>query len=99
VFWEERGLGEFGGKVLVGDQLGLLAQAPRLWLQFWSQPRCRAICGLIPVRKSRKEMSSGVCDKGALLVVVVDAGLVNMAVPPSTPGTKRRSSQKCVLPG
>jgi len=80
VFWEERGLGEFGGKVLVGDQLGLLAQAPRLWLQFWSQPRCRAICGLIPVRKSRKETSLAVCDKGALLVVVVGVDFVNMTV-------------------
>ena len=65
VFWEERGLGEFGGKVLVGDQLGLLAQAPRLWLQFWSQPRCRAICGLIPVRKSGKQMCLAGRDKGA----------------------------------
>ena len=66
------------GKGFVRDQLGVIAQMARLRLCLWLQPRCRAICGFIPVRKSRKEMSLGLYDKRAL--VVVGAGLVSMTV-------------------
>ena len=94
VFWRDggRGIGGNWGEGACQDRLGVIVQWPRLRLRVWSQPRCRPNCGLIPVRKSRRETSLGAWDKGAL--VVVGAGLVSIAVPPSTPGTPRRSSRK-----
>ena len=62
------GWGNLEGKALVRDQLGVIAQVAAAVAPLWSQPRCRASCGLIPVRKSRKETSLGAWDKGVLVV-------------------------------
>jgi hypothetical protein len=88
VFWEERGV---GGKVLVRDQSGVIAQVaatavPRLVTA--AEPRELRVD---PCEKKWKETSLGLCDRGAW--IVVSAGLLNIAVLPSTPGTARRSSQ------
>ena len=98
MFWEERGLGEFGGKELVRNQLGIICAGAATVAPCLVTAAVPRDLRVDPCERKSKETSLALCDKGALLVVVVDAGLVNMAVLPSTPETKRRSSQKCVLP-
>lgn len=77
--------------MLVRDQLGVIKQVaatavPRLVTA--AEPRELRIG---PCEKKWKETSLGLCDRGAW--IVVSAGLLNIAVLPSTPETPRRSSQ------
>jgi hypothetical protein len=95
VFWEERGLGEFGGKGLVRDQLDVVAQAAAAAVLV-TAPMPRDLRD-DPCEEKSKRDALAVEDKGALMLVFVGVDLVNIAVPPFTPGTKRRSSQKYAI--
>jgi hypothetical protein len=81
VFWGLGGWEVLGGK---GARQGLVSrngglETPKVFASeaaapWKSQPRCRANCGLVPVRKSRKDVSLGAWRQGALV------GLVGVAV-------------------
>ena len=95
VFWGDGGLG--WGNCARRGSLGVMAQvaataAPALVTA--AVPRDLRID---PCERKSKETNLGARDKGAL--VVVGAGLVGIAVLPSTPGTPRRSSQQYAVPG
>ena len=90
------GVGGIGGKALVRDQSGVIAHAAAAVVPVLVRAPVPRDLRVDPGEGKSKEMSLGAWNKA---VLVVGAGVVSMIVPPSTPGTRRRSSQKYAVSG